>query len=360
MRLNVNDKQYKMWNIAIIAALAFGAYFLRGYIGIMLLAAIMAFIFNPVHQRLLKRYGRQGISASLTFLISMLAVLLPVAIIVLVTYLNLKNLIQGTSTGDTVAQITHASQDVLNRLNYFLAQLPGAPQVTSAEFSSAVQKTLTNLANNFISLLTSTIGGFTQVITSAIIYIYIFVNILMYQDKLISIITKLNPLGKQMSREYLSKMGSMTKAMTKGQFTIAFLQGLESAVVLYLVGFHGLFSFFLILLSFLSLIPLGAGIVTIPLGILEIIAGNVWQGVVIIANHLLIVTNIDNVVRPRLVPKDAKLNSALTMMSVFAGVAMFGFLGIIIGPVIMIVLVTTIQTFLEVEEYFEKKQAGKG
>ncbi len=57
-------------------------------------------------------------------------------------------------------------------------------------------------------------------------------------------------------------------------------------------------------------------------------------------------TNIDNVLRPILVPKEARLDSALMLLSVFAGITMFGFLGIVIGPVLMIVIVTTISVYL--------------
>jgi len=53
------------------------------------------------------------------------------------------------------------------------------------------------------------------------------------------------------------------------------------------------------------------------------------------------------VLRPQLVPKTARLDPALTILSVFAGLKMFGFLGIVIGPVIMIILVTTIQEYLD-------------
>jgi predicted PurR-regulated permease PerM len=93
---------------------------------------------------------------------------------------------------------------------------------------------------------------------------------------------------------------------------------------------------------------MGAGIVTIPIGVFMILTGNVWQGILVIANHLLIVTNIDNVMRPRLVPPEAKLDPALTILSVFAAVYYFGFLGIVIGPVLMIVIVTTLRVFLDV------------
>ena len=59
-------------------------------------------------------------------------------------------------------------------------------------------------------------------------------------------------------------------------------------------------------------------------------------------------TNIDNFLRPILVPREARLDSALMLLSVFAGIAMFGAFGIVIGPVLMIVIVTTISVYLAV------------
>jgi predicted PurR-regulated permease PerM len=75
--------------------------------------------------------------------------------------------------------------------------------------------------------------------------------------------------------------------------------------------------------------------------------GNIWQGILVLSFHFAVVTNIDNVLRPHLVPKDARLNSALTILSVFAGISMFGFLGVIIGPVIMIMITTTVHMYLQ-------------
>ena len=64
--------------------------------------------------------------------------------------------------------------------------------------------------------------------------------------------------------------------------------------------------------------------------------------------HLIVVTSIDNVLRPFLVPKSAHLSPALMLLSVFAGLGMFGFWGIVLGPVLMIIIVTTISVYLAV------------
>lgn len=87
---------------------------------------------------------------------------------------------------------------------------------------------------------------------------------------------------------------------------------------------------------------------TMPFGIGMALFGNVVGGVFVVAFHLIVVTNIDNVLRPILVPRDARLNSALMLLAVFAGIGMFGFWGIVIGPVVMIIIVTTIDVYLAV------------
>jgi predicted PurR-regulated permease PerM len=157
----------------------------------------------------------------------------------------------------------------------------------------------------------------------------------------------LDPLGTKASNTYLQKMGATTTAMVRGQFVIAICQGFAEALILQIAGVDHLFFFMFFLFTLLSIIPLGSGIVAIPVGIVMLLTGNIWQGVFVLLGHFLIVTNIDNVLRPRLVPREVRLNSALTMLGVFAGLAMFGFLGIVIGPVIMILITTTVGMYLE-------------
>jgi predicted PurR-regulated permease PerM len=102
---------------------------------------------------------------------------------------------------------------------------------------------------------------------------------------------------------------------------------------------------------------LGGGILAIPIGIAMILTGNIAGGLIVILGHLLIVTNVDNILRPRLVPDEAKLDSALMILSVFSGIALLGFLGIVVGPVIMIIIVTTISVYREVYKNEETEKS---
>lgn len=343
------DPKFRPLTIAVVIALLFGAYFLRHYFSLIILAAIVAYTFNPIYKRLTRRFKRPGSAASMTLLISFLALLLPLTLVVTLSVVQVKDMIDSFSASHV--DLGKLGQDALKWVNENVLQhIPGAHQISTNDLQEYISKGVNAAAEWFLGVLTSSVSSVAGFFTAAILYIYIFLNLLTQQDKLISMFKELNPLGTKKSNVYLKKMGAMTGAMVRGQFIIAICQGLMSAIFLYIAGLHSVFFFMLVILTLLSIIPLGAGIVTIPIGIVMIFTGDIWQGLLILLGHFLVVTNIDNILRPKLVPKHARLNSALTLLSVFAGIGMFGFLGIIIGPVIMIVITTTIEMYLEAND----------
>ncbi len=143
----------------------------------------------------------------------------------------------------------------------------------------------------------------------------------------------------------MDKIDLMIKAMFKGTFVIAISQGLAMGFVFWLAGVP--YVMVLTLASmFLSLVPLiGVSLVAWPVGIILIGSGSVWRGVFIIAAFLIFVAQIDTFLRPRLVPKGAQLNPALVIVSVLGGLGVLGLVGALYGPVVMILLVTSIDVY---------------
>jgi predicted PurR-regulated permease PerM len=91
---------------------------------------------------------------------------------------------------------------------------------------------------------------------------------------------------------------------------------------------------------------LDVAILTVPVGLVNIFFGDTWQGALIRAGSLFFVSSLDNWLRPKLVSKEAYLNPALVLLSASGGISLFGFLGIVYGPIIMILFVTTIEVYL--------------
>ncbi len=342
-----NDSNHRALTYAVIIALGVGVWFLWSFFSLIVVSLIMAFLFTPVYEWLERKLNKQGAAAALTLLITVLAILIPLMIIIIVTARQAATIVQDVSDFIASQNYNGSPQQILDWVNNLLSELTGQTiAITQDQVLERIAGFMSTAASFVLETITSWVSSIGMIVTNVILFMYVFTGTLTHKKKLISLFERLNPLGKDVSQLYLSRAGDMTKGMVKGQFIIATIQGVTSALVLAATGVP-YFAFFALVLSFMSIIPLGAGIITIPIGIVRILLGDVWQGVVIILNHLLIVTNIDNVLKPILVPKSVKLQPALTLLAVFAGMAAFGFLGIIIGPVIMILLITTIEVYLQ-------------
>lgn len=346
--LVVSPPQKRALGIATAIAIVAGVYFLKAYFLTIVFAAIVAFTFNPLYQRLRRRKWKPGSAASFTFLCSLLAIIIPLIIVIAVSVHQAINLSKGISQSNYDTNVNDLLKQFVDYCNHLLASIHAPYHLTVDGVTNAITNALKNLGQGMLGYLKESITGFFGFFTLAIIYIYVFLSLLTKQETLLRTAHALNPLGTKISKLYAVRMAAMTKAMVRGQFIIAILQGLTDALLLYGAGMHSTFFFFFLLLTVLSIIPLGGGIVAIPIGIIMMLTGNIWGGLLVVVGHIVIVTNIDNVLRPRLVPAEARLDPALTLLSVFSGLKFFGFLGIIIGPVLMILIVTTIQVFMEV------------
>ncbi|MEB3021205.1 AI-2E family transporter [[Mycobacterium] crassicus] len=331
-----------------VIALVFGAYFLRGYFVLIVVAAVSAYLFNPLFRALGRRMPT-GLAATGTLLAALIAVIVPVGLSVFLA------VAQITRTAGDVAEWVQATDPTalgdkaLKFANGLLARIPFAHfELTMDTMREAMVNVAQKGGELLLHVLQGAVGGVVGALTSAIIFLYVFLALLTHREEVQTLIRQLNPLGAEVTDLYLAKMGSMVRGTVGGQFVIAFCQGLAGAASIYIAGFHQAFFVFAILLTALSVIPLGGGIVTIPFGIGMALFGNVAGGVFVVAFHLIVVTNIDNFLRPILVPREARLNSALMLLAVFAGISMFNFWGIVIGPVLMIIIVTTIDVYLAV------------
>ena len=344
----IDQNKKRVLVVMVLLALVFGFWFLRDYFVLAALAAILAFLYNPIYQFILRKTNnKQGLSAGLTFVAMILSLAIPLTVLLTITVeqsLKLASTVEDAARGS--GGLYNTVVNLIDDTNKQLDKIPnvGPETIKISQITDWFKNNASNLVKSGLTILSGFAGGISSLVTKSIIFIFLFLAFLKKQKEILSTIKALNPLGDEVTDLYLGKMGSMTTAMVKGQFVIAIAQGLVDALLLKIVGID-FFIFWFVLLTFLSIIPLGGGIVVIPVGIVLLLTGNIWQGLVLILGHILIVTNIDNVLRPKFVPKDARLDSALLLMSVFAGIGLFGFMGIVIGPVFMILIVSTINIY---------------
>jgi predicted PurR-regulated permease PerM len=334
--------------VVTLIACTFGAYFLRDFFVLIVVAAVGAYLFTPLFKWFNRRLGT-GLSATCTLMSALAAVIVPIGLLVVLAIVQISRMVDSVAGWVKTTDPSALGDKVLHIVNDAAARVPFLHiTITSEMLRKAMVSGAQNVGQWLLHFLQGAAGGIAVAVTYAIIFLYVFLALLVHQDKVLTLVGQINPLGDEVTELYLKKTGAMVRGTVFGQFVIALCQGVAGAASIYVAGFHHGFFIFAILLTALSIIPLGGGIVTIPFGIGMIFYGNIFGGAFVVLWHLLFVTNIDNFLRPVLVPRDARLNSALMLLAVFAGIAMFGPWGIVIGPVLMILIATTIDVYLAV------------
>ena len=105
------------------------------------------------------------------------------------------------------------------------------------------------------------------------------------------------------------------------------------------------------LMAVLSLLPVfGAGLVWAPTAIDLLLTGSLWKGIVLLVFGTLVISTIDNILRPLLVGSDVKMPSYVVLVSTLGGIAIFGVNGFVIGPLVAALFLATWEMYSQVRE----------
>ena len=330
--------------IAILAILAL--VLVWQFISAILLAAALVIILKPVYNWLLnKRWikGSASRATAATMLIFILIIAIPAVLIVGGAISQAAQLFRGLDI--------EGLDFSLREMNVWLEKtiqtiVEGNIHLDEFRFAENVSQAITWASNWLITILISLGQSLPRLFTNALVVLVIlYVFLPRYKNPDKQEILEIVPFPAEITQLFFDKIDLMIKAMFKGTFLIAIAQGLAMGLVFALVGVP--YVMFLTIISMLlALVPLiGISLVAWPVGIILIISGNVFRGVFVIAAFLIIVAQVDTFLRPRLVPKGAQLNPALVILSVLGGLGVLGIVGALYGPVVMILLVTSIDVY---------------
>ena len=333
--------------LAILIAIA-AIWFFAPYIGVICMAALMAFIFFPIY-KFLSKYMPEMFAAWAVLALNIVIILVPVL------YIGMTIVQQGVAAASAIANIDTSAGSEFSEAAAKLssmAQSLGLPaegnEIASASsITEFVQVTIPSVVTWGIQAIVALVVSVPAFLTSLIIYSFLFSSFLRFHKQAIRFVGGLSPFDGKTTDLYLRNSGMMVTASLKGQFVISFVTAVLSAVLLIFIGFGPYFWLLLILFTVLGMIPLGSGIVVIPLCLISMVVGDFWASFWVLAIYLLVVCNLDSFLRPKLIPKEAGIVPALAVLATFCGIYYFGLFGVVYGPLIVILLLTTANVLID-------------
>lgn len=302
--------------ICIIASAVLVYFIINPFLSPLIIAAVFAFLFHPVYERFLKVFKKEFISSAVTTLLAIIIILLPLSFL--------------------VTQIVKESADVYhyllnngtNEIVSSVENLIPASQNLNLDFKQYAKQGIELLLQNIGSIFSSV----TKMILNLFVFLMAFFFLLKDGKKLKDYFIEVSPLSDSDDQKIVDKLKMAVSAIVKGSLMIGLIQGILTGIGFAVFGVPNAV-FWGTVAAISALIPgVGTALILVPAIAYLFIVGNVFGGVGLMIWGMVAVGFIDNLLSPKLVGKGMKLHPLLVFLSVLGGLAFFGPLGFLLGP----------------------------
>jgi predicted PurR-regulated permease PerM len=352
---SINLRERVFFYIVFVILIFLMVLMLKPFFTVLVVSLISVILLKPVYNFILGKdwiKGRKALAASLTLLVLFLMLVIPMFLIVLVSVNQLSALFEQLATLDLEA--------VFQDIQQFLDGLPllSTDQLSAADTSESTSPLLRAVAQAVTDFALGLGSSIPSLIVQSIIFIVVVATLLPVYDTLIPTMEAISPLGQELSELYTRKITAMVKSLVFGVFLIAIIQGAAMGFFFWIAGLP--YVFLLTLLSMLlALIPMvGISWLVIFIAIVSFLTGNWVQAVIILGAFYGVVNWIDILLRPKLLSQEATINFGLFMLAIFGGLAWAGVMGLFYGPVLMLLLVTTVEIYAERYAHEDRNYLG--
>jgi predicted PurR-regulated permease PerM len=308
-------------------------------------AAVLAVLFRPLFHWVRGRLrGREVPAAALTVVVILLVVVLPLTLVAAAVGREAALLYTRVSTGeiDVQAPIT-AVQRAVPRATELLGHVGVDVERLRQSVSGAAMTASRLLASRALAIGQDVL----RIGLLAFVMVYLLFFFIKDGDRLMGVISRALPLPAARQERLFARFAEVSRATIKGTLIIGAIQGTLGGLMFALLGIRGAV-FWGVVMTILSILPaVGAGLVWAPAAVILLVGGEVGKGVALIAVGALFIGLIDNVLRPVLVGRDARLPDYIVLVATLGGLATMGLGGFVIGPIIAALFLTVWQMFIE-------------
>ncbi len=341
----------RLFAVAFFAVLFFLLYqlarIISPYSSAFLWAMILTLALYPLYKKLVRRLkGRSALAAGLMTVTTVLVVIGPAIVLLSVLAAQAVDFYEWVSglakSGKLAEEWIRLSGPVIDRFP-FLADfdLKGAVINGLTQFSS---KMATGFGDMLKNMLLVSMNLFIMLVS---LYFF-FRNGEAYYHTAMDLL----PFSPDHKRSIMQKFQDTFTAVVNGIFLIALLQGFMCGLGFALFGVP--FSVFWgVVAAVLALLPVGgAALVWLPGAVYLYLSGTALKALFLFIWGLALVSLPDNILKPMIIGRKARISSFALFISILGGLQVYGFLGILFGPLVITLLSVFVQIYRD--EYSAK------
>lgn len=332
--------------ISILIALYFLFITLQPFFTVMVFAGVLAAVFYPAYQQTLSIVKHPVIASVLSCIAVTLIIVIPVLVLFFMLASEAVNAYAAIQ-----AKINAGFLDPLFKWDesgflYGLYQkyLPGL-NLSDIDIVGQISSIARNISTFLISQVQGFVTGILGFLTGFLILIVVLFFFFKDGERMAQKILALSPLPRKYEKRLLKHLHTMTRATLYGTFLTAVIQGAIGGIGFAIAGI-GEPVLWGTVMAFLALLPyIGTGFVWLPASIILLATGHTGSAIFLFLWGILVVGTIDNFLRPYFIGSRTSSDSLLTFLVVLGGVLVWGFPGVVFGPLILTMVIALFEIY---------------
>lgn len=301
-------------------------------------ACVLAVLIYPAHAKVAARLGPTR-AAALSTLVAALVLIVPA---IAVTNAFAREMVE-------IAQWLQASikgagtSGIEQQWRQLVARIPYASRIDVGSVGTdALQKAGTFLMAQSGAILTNIAVFFVDLVLA------LFATFFLLRDAnaIMRAIRRLIPMAPAAREAFITRTADLIAAGVTSSVIVASLQGLLGGIAFAIVGLSAAV-FWGAVMGLACLLPFGAAIVWLPAAIFLAVTGAYTKALILFGLGAGIVSMVDNIVRPLLLSGRVNMNGLVVFVSLLGGLSVFGLLGIVMGPLVVVTAISLVESYVE-------------
>lgn len=340
----INHKRLQAYSFLalLIACLVVVFLLLRPFFNVLAASFIVTVLFHPLYVRLLKFLRYPGLAASVTLICILGIVIVPLWFICQMLFNEAWDAYQSFVFGNSINS-DYLIQLLPERLQSYGVSLEQDARRLIGDATGSALQAFSQIASNIATFVLS-------------FFLVIFTSYYWLRDghHIKQVLMDISPIANSQENILLDRIIKSINGVVKGSFLVALTQGIIAGFGYWIFGVPNpaLWGAVTLLCAFVPTV--GTSLAIFPAVVFLFITGNSGGAIGMLLWGVLAVGLIDNFIGPKIVGKSARVHPVLVLFSILGGVSVFGFLGFLLGPILMAIFVAMVDMYRsDFREYLE-------
>ena len=334
------------FGVITLLVLYFSYLVVKPYLIDIFMAMVLFFTAKPLYRVLTRAlFGMRTLASFLTCLILALVILIPLVSLVSIIAnqaLEFSGVVrQGIQSGH-LWQLVDAK---IKALQGWLVHLNLPVPAEQIKLDQIILTVLTKASEFIYGNAIGFLKGFTYFFLDLVLVLFIAFFMFIQGDDFIEEIKKLSPLDAAHNEEIMRETENTIKATLWGTVIVAFVQGILGGVGFWIFGLPQPAFWGTVMIPAAVIPVVGSAIIWGPAAVYLLVAGHVGPGVGLIIWGGVLVSVIDNLLKPMLMKGSRSTPSIFILFSILGGITYFGMIGFILGPLILSFLLSLLRIY---------------